>query len=425
MRHIILFVILSGFCKVQAQQTKTQHNFAQTYFGISAQFSPASGYTHILQPDDKTSKINLPAGIEPRLEIGGLHFWRKADFYISIPIKNFLLNTNENVNQHFSTGIATGARYFPLQIRKNKLRPFAGINWSTPWYWQQQKDSASGPVIRRNTFMLEAGFTYATKKYRLWDFSIQYMPQNNFNYAISREQFANVKLPAISFKLGYKFLFDFTQGNNMEVLNRFYDHLKSEKKLSGFTIAAGPSVAFSTQKSSYLPTQKPFVQNPMPSGFYADLGIGYYFHKPDLELRLSYKSVNQHQEAYNFYHELKTKSVSLEAFKFLFDYKGFVPFAGAAVSYNQITYSENDNGIAQNNLNQNMFAPVLVLGWDIRPTQSEILVLRTNIRYTFPKSLTIGNLSIPLNHLEINFIQLVLYPERIFALKKFNALNNN
>lgn len=421
MRQIFIpFAFLLFSLLVQAQQQRTQHNFAQTYLGIATQYYPAGGYTHVLEKDGILSERSLPAGIEPRLQIGGLHFWQKADFYISIPIRNIMLSPERDLAQRYSTGIATGARYFPLPLRDHSIRPFAGFNWSTPSYWQQLKDSAAGPVIRKNTILLEAGFIYTGRKYRQLDFSIQYMPYHLYRYPISRTEQADVKLPALSFKLGYRFVFDFTQGSNKEVLDKFYQHLQNTKRLDGFTFAAGPSVAFLIKASDYMAQNRPFLQNPMPGGFYIDPSLGYYLHRADMEFRIGYKSIAHRQEAYDLQQTLKSRSVSLEAFKFLFDYKGFVPFVGAGISQNSIRYSETDRNIDRIEVHKDQLAPVVTCGWDIRPSQSEILVLRTNVRYTPALKLTVNERRMPLQQLEVNFIQLVIYPERIMALRKFN-----
>jgi outer membrane protein W len=424
MGQSVIILFLFYFLPLQAQFKKTQYNFAQTYFGISAQYLPSTGYTYLLQPGGMKEKRNLPGVLEPGIEIGGLHFWGKADFYVSFPVKSFLLVKDHKAYYRFSTGISTGARFYPIKVTRNKIRPFVGINWSTPSYVQQTKDSAIGTQILKSVYMVEAGFRHTSKKYRLFDISVQYMPNHSFQYPLSRNQFEKINFPSLSFKIGYKFLFDFTQGNNMDYLDRFYTYLKEKKKISGFTIGIGPSSAFILSKSSYLTDERPFLQNPLPANIFADAGLGYYWHKPDIEFRISYRNIIQKQEAYNLEQSIKRRSIALEAFKFMFDYKGFVPFIGAGVSYEKLNYKEVDYGLETLNITKATITPVIVFGWDIRPSRAEVFVLRTNLRYSPTLNLQLKNKDLALDHLEINFIQLVLYPQRIIANNSFKKQIN-
>ena len=59
----------------------------------------------------------------------------------------------------------------------------------------------------------------------------------------------------------------------------------------------------------------------------------------------------------------------------------------------------------------------LVFGWDIRLSEVDFLILRTNLRYTPDLGHKIDGKSYTSRQIEFNFIQLVLYPQRIKANK--------
>ena len=59
----------------------------------------------------------------------------------------------------------------------------------------------------------------------------------------------------------------------------------------------------------------------------------------------------------------------------------------------------------------------IICGWDIKPTKAESWLLRTNLRYS-PVSMTVDNKKVAYDYIEFNFIQLVLFPERMMAQYK-------
>ncbi|MEO1074606.1 MAG: hypothetical protein AAFX41_01430 [Bacteroidota bacterium] len=57
----------------------------------------------------------------------------------------------------------------------------------------------------------------------------------------------------------------------------------------------------------------------------------------------------------------------------------------------------------------------LTFGWDIRPNRLQSWILRTNLRWYPTLSLPVADDGdIAFGNVEFNFIQLILYPNRIF-----------
>jgi hypothetical protein len=101
-------------------------------------------------------------------------------------------------------------------------------------------------------------------------------------------------------------------------------------------------------------------------------------------------------------------------FKFLFDYKGFVPFLGISPSYErlQVRVSEQEGGVLVDE-SAELLRMGIVFGWDIRPNNIQSMILRTNLRYYPGLHVDSGNYRFHFNQLEFNFIQVVFYLNRM------------
>jgi hypothetical protein len=423
-RFILIFLLhisLAG----KAQPVHTQYNFAQSYIGLGMQYLPATGQTHYINVDGSIQSAQVPSLLQPRLRIGGLHFWGKADFSLSFPLYGWYAGRQSSELQSaYSTGVDVGARYYISRIRRNRISPFVGINWCAYSYIQKANGQDWGPLLDKQMYSLEAGACYTTKKAYLFDAVLQLLPVHDFSYAVSRTQFAGLSLPAISFQLGVKKPFDFTNYYSSSGMQKYHaaldKYMNAGRRGNSFSIAAGPSSALQISGSTYEKNNRSFLQNAFPVGLFPDLAFGYYMAKQDIEVRLSYRPITQSQYAYDFSQRISRHSLVLEGIKFFWNYKGFVPFAGAGVSAEWIYMLEKDSGRAVTNINTKQNALVLVAGWDIRPSKVEWLILRTNLRYSPDLHLNINSERLSLNQLEINFIQVVFYPQRLKTTLKFN-----
>ena len=73
------------------------------------------------------------------------------------------------------------------------------------------------------------------------------------------------------------------------------------------------------------------------------------------------------------------------------------------------TYNEETN---------TSYSPNIVFGWDIRPSEfGDWWILRTNLRYFPQLKINKGANYLSLQHLEFNFIQLVIYPQKLFWIQ--------
>ncbi|MCB0738757.1 MAG: hypothetical protein KDC92_14680, partial [Bacteroidetes bacterium] len=87
---------------------------------------------------------------------------------------------------------------------------------------------------------------------------------------------------------------------------------------------------------------------------------------------------------------------------------------GFGLNYIRYNFITNDKEL-NNRVEQSgeAYSASLVFGWDIRPSEVEWFILRTNLRYQPRGNMSSENKNYFSNDLEFNFIQMVVYPERM------------
>ncbi|MEO0333796.1 MAG: hypothetical protein AAF223_19340, partial [Bacteroidota bacterium] len=203
---------------------------------------------------------------------------------------------------------------------------------------------------------------------------------------------------------------DWESGKTKEVT----DKLAAENRLNGFFVGVGMSSAFWIGESSYNEDTRPYVEK-YSTSLMPDFSIGYYLHKPDVNIAFGYRSYGSSTSAYGAAQVVRRRSFILEGTKFLFDYHGFVPFVGPAISYEDLSFRESFERQSVHRLSETQFSYGLTFGWDIRPNRLQSWILRTNLRWFPNLELAVDDRqSISFNNIEFNFIQLIIYPNRIF-----------
>jgi hypothetical protein len=361
----------------------------------------------------------------PRLTIGGIHFWGHADFYVSFPL-SFL--TFQDIPQGLDDlevyqGVETGMRLYPLKLKPQRISPFLGISFRRIRFSQESAESASSngvPNYGRFIYPIQSGLTYSSNQWHI-SASAYYNYQNEFNYFISPTQKADVKLNPVSFNLSLLRYIDSDRQMRTQKaadqINKAYEALKTNKMLSAWFFGIGPSSALQMSKSPFLQENYPFFYENYSASILPDLSLGRYFHKLDANLNVSYRTYGDKYEGFDT--EIKTRrhSAGVESVKFLFNYLGFVPFAGPIVTYESLQTSVNGT-----NYNENKLALGLTFGWDIRVTKTGTSLLRTNLRYFPDLHMDIEGEKMMFDHLEFNFIQWVHFIGRNKALSKSNDL---
>jgi hypothetical protein len=357
-------------------------------------------------------KVSINPTIQPRFNIGGLHFWGHADLYVSFPLF-FSLNTPPDALQktNLEQSVETGAKVYPWAIKAGKFRPYIGASFQPISYAHRTKgvDYGKGtPEYDRWITPWHLGLTYASKRY-LFSVAAQYNRRTSFDYFVSRTETARIEISPISLQLGVNRYMDSDRGMRsakaVKAINRAYAQLKERGLLSDWYIGIGPTTALQISKSPYLRGKFPYMRDEATSSFLApEATVGYYFAGIDANLGLAYRYFGRRLQGYDADLRFRRHSMALEMYKFIGNYHGFVPFLGAFGSVERLSVIANTEktvGIKP--------SAGIVFGWDIRVMNTQAGLLRTNLRYAPKLSLNVDGEKVWYDHIEFNFIQMIRY----------------
>lgn len=357
----------------------------------------------------------------PRLTIGGIHFWGHADFYVSFPLSFLTLQGIPAGLEQLEVyqGVETGARVYPLKLRPKRLSPFLGISFRRIRFAQEAQSSVfenGVPSYGRFIHPAQFGLTYTSSRWHI-SASGYYNFQNTFDYFIAPQVTADVELHPLSFNLSLLRYVDSDRHMRTEraaqQINEDYEVLQKEGLLSTWFWGIGPSAALQRSKSPYLEANFPFFYDEYAASVLPDLSLGRYFHKPDLSASLTYRTYGNTYEGFDDMIQSRRHSIGVESVKFLFNYLGFVPFVGPALTYEHLRASVNQTDYTVQKL-----AAGITFGWDIRVTRTGSSLLRTNLRYFPNLHMNIEGEKLMFDHLEFNFIQWVQFIGRKKALRR-------
>lgn len=394
----------------------TQHRFAQTYFGLNTQFVPTSGslvWNEQEQP--------FPLQYVPRLTIGGLHFWGKLDFNMNVPLTSFGSQDLSSDGQvEFNTGADLSVRYFPWRLKFGKLRPYAGLSFNT-MSLALGNEEVGERVEGFITSSLLAGMAYAHKGWQL-SAELMFLPQNKRGFHSDLQQKDQISLPQSYVSVGISRYFDFTLSNEEPKLSGKTEALEkqllSEGKLNSFSLGVAPNGSWFLQSPDFADN---LVSLPRHKGsFNWEFAAGYLFHRANIHAGLTYRTYNARSVSYQLEHIVSRKALSLEVFRFLLDYNGFVPFVGLSLSAERWAAGLFENDVQQGDTQRSrILSPGIIFGWDILASPLETWVLRTNLRYyPFQEINDINDTRSRVDQFEFNFIQVVIYPNRLVNIRR-------
>ncbi|GHB52172.1 hypothetical protein GCM10007390_01010 [Persicitalea jodogahamensis] len=362
-----------------------------------------------------------------RIVIGGTHFWGHADFYVAFPIANLRFPAAESLQKvSYNQGVETGFRVFPWALNAGKLRPFAGMSFKSLNYAQvsnePNKDYAQVPWVAKMIFPYQAGFAYSGRQF-LVQAGVNYQRRTDYHYPVSRTQYGDLTLSPWSFNLGMSYLINTNGGlgsaRGAKLIKSRTRQLAATNHLDSWYVGIGPSGTFEISKSEYVKDKYPYLEQSSPGAFIPDIAAGRYFHKPDLNVGISYRRLRYGSSGYNTSLSYSRRSYTLEAYKFLGDYHGFVPFVGPTLAYEDLKFTDKNDGDTDT-FGQKKIALGLIFGWDIRISRSETWLLRTNLRYTPNLHLKAEGEKVMFDQMEFNFIQFVWFAGRRNALKNIH-----
>ncbi len=430
MSHIKLFLLLllsSSILNAQVYTVdngQTRHRFAQLLIGADVMSFPSSGQTYTFNSLGWQEPFTPKSALVPRINIAGTHFWGHANFYISIPLGNWSDATTSNGDEYdFAPGVETGLRIYPWRIERGQFRPFIGTALKVDG-WQQDGPAGSGAYAYKSRPPLQAGLTFQHRSL-LFDLGFGTHLNNELTYYVDRQNTTTIDLPNYYLWFGVNYQLETTLSAEREYRNGTTEQQTQEAAeggaLNGWSIAVGPSATFILGDAPRNELLYPALGRHYSTNIFPDFGLGYYYYPWDSHINLAYRSNGSSVSAYGQWQRIERRALTLEAYKFLFDYHGFVPFIGPHISREWLNIRERVDGQEVYNVDRQRWRYGITFGWDIRPNNLQGFILRTNLRYT-PIGKIGSERGVSFNTLEFNFIQLVIYPGRLKRISR--ALKN-
>jgi hypothetical protein len=425
MKKLLLIISITFFFSNSSHSqsylgNKSKYRFAQGAMGIDLQYIPANGSSNTIT-NNLSKGFNYGGYYVPKIVIGGLHFWGHADIAFNFPIGE-IAKKKDTIATSFGDQDIMTFKYYPWAIQNHKVRPYIGTAFNLNTFRQQGTEAYKttyGGQDYRFSLPFNAGLSYQVG-------SILFNLDAKFNLSTERTIYANrtqtttMNLPNYSVSFGIRKLFEstvpqFEKRFEDGSMKKEYDELKG--KLNAFSFGIGMSSAIYTETGEYNQTNRKFISK-NPTDFFPEIGIGYYLDKPDLHFNLAYRKSTSKEAGFGIEQLFKREALTFEAFKFLWDYKGWLPFAGLGISKDNLSFSETDFGKTTLTASGDKITPSIIFGWDIRYHRNYWIMFRTNMRYYPFLDIDSPKGKIKFNQLELNFIQAVIYPQRLINRKK-------
>ena len=406
---LLLFVLLSA--SIQAQDWDRRHAFAKSYWGVSLHGVPAMSVGIFEAEGESSQTFDRSAFVSPAVNIGATHFWGHADFYVAINTVPLKTEEDDIVNR-IGMGTFTGLRAYPWAVGDNKVRPYLGYKFS-PWRYRQGDTQGTSYKTTRIKGMVDAGLGLATE-HGYFTLDVSKLLRPDFETYLTRTDANPDRWPGWTVSVGLNLSLE-TTSVAANPVNKALNKELPQSNGKGFFLAVGPSSAFPVASSSYITEERPYLDDQSFPIIFPDVALGWHFTNADAVMAVSQRAMTQKRSAYDFEQVISRNSTILEAYKFLGDYHGFVPYLGVGVSRERIDLEEWDAGDEITDVSYDPTPWHVVFGWDIRPSEKgDFWVLRTNLRIPPMLQLDHGrdNHKLSLQHMEFNFIQLVVYPQR-------------
>ena len=399
---IVLLCSLECIGQTYIEGGKTRHRFAQSYIGTQLRFIPSNG-SSISPAYNDQSKLEGVA--QSTISIGGTHFWGHVDFFINIPVISWTSST-------YYPRVETGMKLFPWQLEHKKVRPFLGAFWMP----SRVKTDLGAPA-ERHEFPIIAGLGYMRGNYLL-EIQGGYSFTGKTEYYTGLAQVNHIQTNPLQVSIGVKWILDTTlsaepdwQSGKTKILT---DTLTKLRRLNSWTVGIGPSSAFFLSESDHVTDHTPFMHQHKLNNIFPEFGLGYYWHKPDIQLNLAFRAIRNNKEGLGWKQQTNRRSLSLEGYKFLADYHGFVPFIGPSINSEWLNLQETMPDGTSVNYSTQLIRPGVTFGWDIRPNRLQSFYLRTNLRWVPNLNVaTYSGKTFNFSQLEFNFIQAVFLLNRM------------
>lgn len=369
------------------------------------------------------------------LSIGALHFFGHADLWVSIPIlsRGAPIGAGAEARRARATYlVGTGVKYYPWALRPGTLRPFVSTGLLVRTFGVEAAPAANVATGKdeRLLWPVGVGLGWRTPWGIVADLQCEYSLGDRATIDAATDlrpldqttgvpATAGLDLRGLRVVLGIRGVVDlsreavrpgFREGEIASLRRRIADGTAN-----AWNLAAGPSTKLISNGSSYF-DRRPFFGRGLNHGVFLHASAGFYHFGLDAELRAAYRGMAGKAEAFGGMLKNGDTTVFLEALKF-FDlgFYGFVPFVGLGVGHAWLDFAETvpSERLA---LSARRVVASVPFGWDIRIRPSGWWLLRTNLRWVPRAEIDVAaGVPYDLGGLEFDFIQLVVFPERLFG----------
>ena len=401
MKKIIQFMTLAVYSTCVLAEPlpyeiqEDRFSFAQLYIG--GDYSHYSITSPRLMGEQHTSSVSVPS-----ITIGALHYWGKADFYVSFPLQQN--GGGEAIEYSFKPGVETGFKYYPITITDKSFRPFVGAGFAFPSY-QQTTDNNRGALQSKFVLAANAGVSYTLSPF-IFDIGVKYTPNSHIDYYLAPDTQKRVEYSEYALFIGAKFFTDTTlaqrqqSGSSADLAKGLYPY-----------IGIGPSSSWSTNDSSFVDKAHPHLGIKNDATVFPELSAGVHWKNTNRKghrtiFNISYRPQQLEIEGFGITNKYVNNSLAVEVLQSFWDYHGFVPFAGLSYATNKLEFTSDASGKnVETTEKSNEFGAVF--GWDILPSHQTPWFLRTTLRYYPEIALETPRGEIQFPNFEFNFIQFI------------------
>jgi outer membrane protein W len=328
----VYFILFTNILQAQSYlNNKSKYQFAQGAMGVDFQYISRTGSTNTIT-NGKTKSYQFGGYTIPRLVIGGLHFWGHADIAFNFPLGKIGTEPDSIAISYSDFDIMT-FKYYPWAIQKSKIRPFVGTSANINKFSQQGTEAYKNYYGGRDykfSFPFTGGFILQKGNWLINAEGKLNVNPNRIIYA-SRTETTNMNVPKYTFSFGVRNLFESTAPKFEKKFSdgtMKKDYEDNQHKLNAYSFGLGFSSAIQT--AAFNDQNRKYLSN-NPGTFFPEFAIGYYLNKPDIQFNVAYRNTNANEFGFGLVQQCKRQALTLEGYKFLFDYKGFVPFLGLGI----------------------------------------------------------------------------------------------
>lgn len=371
------------------KEARDRFSFAQLYLGSALHLDDVRVRSGFSSLDSDFSAA--PKGVA--VTIGALHFWGRADFYVTFSQTSDI--GGDGSRFEYSPGVETGGRWYINRVRDGGVSPWLGAGFSF--------SSISGSKVGdSNKFVvpMSAGLTFASEPF-LFDVYAKYTSDGD--HVLWREEAGRVpfEVGPVSYGLGVRFVKDLS----------IHGRKKSSADLPKgvhLYVGGGPSSSWLTSSDVGFPRNGSISQKP---AIFPELSVGAEWKFASAKgvrsiFNMSYRNQVLEDEAFLSKQEFRNEAMSIELMQSFGDYNGFVPFLGLSLTRSNMSYKiEMVDSVAKYSDSKSHLG--YVFGWDILPNHTDKLFLRTILRYYPNIKMRSESRYIRFPNFEFNFIQAV------------------